>query len=59
MLFNYDYHSNAIELDDFLDRNEINYVTIETTGNTQDFGDLTYALYELGGFSDSHGGLAQ
>jgi len=37
----------------------ISFLTIATTGNTTDFGDLTYSLYELGGFSDSHGGLAQ
>ena len=29
MLFNYDYHSNEIELDDFLDRNEINYGSVD------------------------------
>jgi hypothetical protein len=37
----------------------ISFLTIATTGNTADFGDLTYSLYELGGFSDTHGGLAQ
>ena len=35
----------------------ISFLTIATTGDTVDFGDLTYALYEIGGFSDSHGGL--
>ena len=35
----------------------ISFITIATTGNTTDFGDLTYSLYELGGFSDSHGGI--
>ena len=29
MLFNYDYHSNEIELDDFLDRNEIDYGSVD------------------------------
>ena len=37
----------------------IGFLTIASTGNTADFGDLTYSLFELGGFSDSHGGLAQ
>ena len=36
----------------------ISYLTIATTGNTADFGDLTFSRYELGGFSDAHGGLA-
>ena len=29
MLFNYDYHPNEIELDDFLDKNEINYGSVD------------------------------
>tara|TARA_X000000950_G_scaffold221862_1_gene267229 strand:- start:14758 stop:17124 length:2367 start_codon:yes stop_codon:yes gene_type:complete len=29
MLFNYDFHSNEIELDDFLDRNEIDYGSVD------------------------------
>ena len=37
--------------------NSIDYITISTTGNTTDFGDLTYVGYELGGCSDSHGGI--
>jgi hypothetical protein len=38
--------------------NTINYVTIASTGNAQDFGDLTSGgRRDLGGFSDSHGGL--
>ena len=37
----------------------ISFLTIASTGNTADFGDLTYSRYELGGFSDTHGGLAQ
>ena len=37
--------------------NTIAYLTIATTGNTADFGDLTYAGFELGGCSDSHGGI--
>ena len=41
------------------DVDSISFLTIASTGNTTDFGDLTYARYELGGFSDTHGGLAQ
>ena len=37
----------------------IGFLTIASTGNTADFGDLTYSRFELGGFSDTHGGLAQ
>ena len=35
------------------------YVTIATTGNTTDFGDLTYATgaNSSEGCSDSHGGI--
>ena len=35
----------------------IDYITISTTGNTTDFGDLAYVAFEIGGVSDSHGGL--
>ena len=35
----------------------IEYVTITTTGNSQDFGDVTLARGYLGGCSDVHGGL--
>ena len=37
----------------------ISFLTIATTGNTADFGDLTFTRFEVGGLSDSHGGLAQ
>ena len=39
-------------------RNTIDFVTIETTGNSQDFGDLFTALYYPSACSDSHGGLS-
>ena len=32
-------------------------VTIATTGNATDFGDITQATYGFAGCSDSHGGL--
>ena len=35
----------------------INFFTISTTGDAQDFGDLTQDRWSLGGASDSHGGL--
>ena len=38
--------------------NRIDYVTIATTGNASDFGDVTVARYSGSGFSDSHGGLS-
>ena len=37
--------------------NSIDYVTIATTGNAADFGDLTASEYQKAGASDSHGGL--
>ena len=37
--------------------NRIDYVTISTTGNAQDFGDLITIRQAASGFSDSHGGL--
>ena len=37
--------------------NNIEYVEIATTGNAQDFGDLSVARSLLGSCSDSHGGL--
>ena len=40
------------------DTNAIEYVTIATTGNASDFGDLTYDRHSLSGCSDSHGGLS-
>ncbi len=35
----------------------IDYVTIASTGNATDFGDLTAARADLAGLSDVHGGL--
>ena len=37
--------------------NVIQYITIASTGNAKDFGDLTTAGAEGSGCSDSHGGL--
>jgi len=37
--------------------NRIEYVTITTRGNAQDFGDMSHATSFLGSTSDSHGGL--
>ena len=37
--------------------NTIEYITIATTGNSQDFGDLTRLSGARGSLSDSHGGL--
>ena len=35
-----------------------NFITIATTGNAQDFGDLAFPRRNgMGGLSDSHGGL--
>jgi hypothetical protein len=39
-------------------RNILEYVTISSTGNSQDFGDLTYSASRKTGCSDSHGGLS-
>ena len=39
--------------------NTIDYITISTTGDATDFGDLTYVTQQLPAFSDIHGGLAQ
>jgi len=39
--------------------NTMQFVTISTTGNSTDFGDLTVARRFPMGFSDVHGGLAQ
>ena len=39
--------------------NVIEFVTIATTGNAADFGDLTVSRRFCAGFSDVHGGLAQ
>ena len=37
--------------------NTIDFITISTTGNAQDFGDVSFKTYSGGGCSDSHGGL--
>ena len=37
--------------------NEMQYVQIMSTGDAVDFGDLTVAMYSLGGCSNGHGGL--
>ena len=37
--------------------NSIDFVLFSTTGNAQDFGELTVDRWSLGGLSDSHGGL--
>ena len=39
------------------DGDSVSYVTINTTGNAQDFGNLDLARNQTAGFSDSHGGL--
>ena len=36
----------------------IQYITITSTGNSSDFGDLTLARYRFAGASNAHGGLA-
>ena len=38
--------------------NTIEYITIATLGNSQDFGDLTRLSTVGGALSDSHGGLS-
>ena len=37
--------------------NSIEFYTIATTGNAQDFGDITNSKRGIGACSDSHGGL--
>ena len=37
--------------------NVIEYVTIATTGDAQDFGDLSAARNEIAAVSNGHGGL--
>lgn len=39
-------------------QNVIDYVTISTTGNATDFGDLTEGRNAISALSDVHGGLA-
>ena len=36
---------------------DMSYVTIASTGNATDYGDLTAARATLGACSDSHGGI--
>ena len=36
----------------------MDYVTIASTGNAADFGDLRIATRGQGGYSNSHGGLS-
>ena len=38
--------------------NIIDFITISTTGDATDFGDLTYTTHYTDCISDSHGGLA-
>ena len=38
--------------------NIVDYVTIASTGNATDFGDLTQSRYDLCGCSSAHGGLS-
>ena len=38
--------------------NTLEYITIATTGNATDFGDLNYVSRDGCGLSDSHGGLS-
>ena len=40
-------------------RTEIQYITIASTGDATDFGDLSTTRYNGAGASDGHGGLAQ
>ena len=37
--------------------NRIQYINIQSSGNAEDFGDLTHIVYLWEGCSDSHGGL--
>ena len=39
--------------------NVMQYITITSTGNAADFGDLTGTRQQSGATSDCHGGLAQ
>ena len=36
---------------------EIDYITIASTGNASDFGDLRYGRFSAGSSSSNHGGL--
>ena len=37
--------------------NTIDYITISTTGNAADFGDIPTAYQDTAALSDTHGGL--
>ena len=50
------YH-NARASDGGTNLNTLEFITIATTGNATDFGDLNYAANSGCGLSDSHGGL--
>ena len=39
-------------------QNTLDYITIATTGNATDFGDLTASRYSLSACSSAHGGLS-
>ena len=39
--------------------NTIDFITIASTGNAADFGDMNTIRKNFGGFSDCHGGLTQ
>ena len=38
--------------------NTIQYFTLSTLGNAQDFGDMLYSRRDFGACSDSHGGIS-
>jgi hypothetical protein len=40
-----------------LSKNNIDYVTISTTGNAADFGDMAISAYNRSALSNDHGGL--
>ena len=50
------YH-NPRTTDGGAEKNILEFITIATTGNATDFGDLNYSSRDGCGLSDSHGGL--
>ena len=40
-----------------IDKNEIDFITIASTGNAADFGDILTTTQYVSGCADSHGGL--
>ena len=52
------YH-HARTADGGAELNTLEFITIATTGNAVDFGDLNYVTRDGVGFSDSHGGLTK